>query len=291
MKNHAGILGILFTALLLSLACCGGSSNRSRLSRFPSDLTDPQRETSGIYQDAWAEENASATLEQPSGDQALGIRGMVPNLGNTSFQTKVELLVDNKSMGTKTVGPGDFQFSAGVASEPGKHRVAVAFTPVQQLPGGDGRMVGARLQFLGFERASRKASSGDIVRGPGVELGSGWGVVETFRGETFRWVDNDAQIRLAASHAGDALLSLVVEPGPGEGGKPFLLKALDESGRQVAAVRVERRATVKLFVPVESGKPNAFRLHADGGGKPAGNDPRILNFRVFQIGVDPAHRP
>jgi hypothetical protein len=291
MKTLAGIPCILSTALLLSLASCGGFSDSSRVSRFPSDLTDPKRETSGIYRDAWVEETGSATLQQPSGDQALTVRAMVPNLGNTNFQTTVELRVDNKSIGTKMVGPGDFQFSAPVPGRPGKHLISVAFSPVQQLPGGDGRMVGARLQFLGFEPASRTASSSDIVRGVGVELGGGWGVLETFRGETFRWVDNDAHIRLIGSEAGDVALSLVVEPGPGVGGKPFLLKALDESGRQVAAVRVERRGTVKLFVPVESGKPNEFRLHVDGGGTPAPNDPRILNFRVFEVGLETAQRP
>jgi hypothetical protein len=125
--------------------------------------------------------------------------------------------------------------------------------------------------------------SGDIVRGVGVELGNGWGVVETFRGETFRWVDNDAHIRVTGSQSGDAALLLVVEPGPGVSGKPFLLKALDDSGRQVAAVRVARRGTVQLFVPVGDGKPSEFRLHVDDGGKAAPHDPRILNFRVFEI--------
>src|ERR1039458_4910120 len=85
MKTQPSILGILFSALLLLLASCGGSSNGSRLSRFPSDLTDPQREISGIYPDAWVEEAGSATLEQPSGDQALAVRGMVPNLGKTNL--------------------------------------------------------------------------------------------------------------------------------------------------------------------------------------------------------------
>ena len=69
MKTQASILGILFAALLLLLASWAGSSNASRLSRFPSDLTDPQREVSGIYPDAWVEETGTATLEQPSGDQ------------------------------------------------------------------------------------------------------------------------------------------------------------------------------------------------------------------------------
>lgn len=289
MKTLVGFSGTVPAALLLLLASCGGSSDGSRLSQFPSDLTDPKREISGIYQDAWVEETGSATLQQPSGDQALTVRGMVPNLGNTDFKTTVELRIDNKSIGTKTVAPGEFLFSARVPAGTGKRRITVAFSPVQQLPGGDGRMVGARLQFLGFEPSNRTASASDIVRGPGVALGRGWGTVETFRGETFRWVDNDAQIRLAASQAGDAALSLIVEPGPGVGGKPFLLKALDESGRQVAAVRVASRGTVLLHVPVEGGKPNEYRLHVDGGGMPAKNDPRILNFRVFDVGLDPRH--
>jgi hypothetical protein len=283
MKNLAGISGILLTALLLSLTSCGVPSDASRLSRFPSDLTDPKREASGIYQDAWVEETGSATLQQPSGDQMLTIRGMVPNLGNMNFQTTVQLFVNNIGVGTKTVGPGEFQFSAPVPNGPENRRITITFSPVQQLPGGDGRMVGARLQFLGFEPASRKALGSDIIRGTGVELGSGWGVVETFRGETFRWVDNDARIRVTGTQAGDVALLLVVEPGPGVGFKAFLLRALDESGRQAAAVRVERRGTVQLFVPVEAGKPNEFRLHVDGGGKPSPNDRRILNFRVFEI--------
>jgi hypothetical protein len=62
-----------------------------------------------------------------------------------------------------------------------------------------------------------------------------------------------------------------------------VLKVLDATGRQMDAVRVQRRQTVELLLPVEAGKPNEFRLHVDGGGKPAPNDPRILNFRVFRI--------
>ena len=285
MKTLAGIPGLLSTALLLSLASCGGSSDSppSRLSRFPSDLTNAKLEAAGIYEDAWIEETGSATLQQPSGDKALTVRGMVPNLGNASFQTTVELRADNKIIGAKSVGPGDFQLSVPVPNGPAKRRITVAFSLVQQLPGGDGRMVGARLQFLGFEPAGRKASAGDIVRGAGVELGSGWGVLETFRGETFRWVDNDAHIRLTGARAGVVALSLLVEPGPGVGGKPFLLQALDDSGHQVAAVRAARRGTVKLLVPVEGGKSNEYKLHVDGGGNPAKSDPRILNFRVFEI--------
>src|SRR5205085_12575952 len=96
---------------------------------------------------------------------------------------------------------------------------------------------------------------------------------------------------LAAPGAADLQLSIVVEPGPGVGQKGFLLKVFDPSGKQVAASQVQRRSMVKLFVPVSPGKPSEFRLHVDGGGKPAPNDPRILNFRVFQITAEswPGH--
>jgi hypothetical protein len=277
---------ILSGTLLLLLASCGGLGDRSRLSQFPADLTDPKREVSGIDQDGWMEDTSSATLAQPSGDRQLTIRGMVPNLGNANFQTTVQLRVDNLEIGTKTVGPGEFQLSEPVQSAPGNRRITVTFSQTQQLPGGDGRTVGARLQFLGFEPSSRKASGGDIVRSAGIQLGGGWGVLESFRGETFRWVDNDARIRVTSSQTREVPLKLVVAPGPGVAGKPFLLKALDESGHQIAAVRVDRKASVQIYIPVEGGKPSEILLHVDGGGNMAPNDRRILNFRVFEIGTD-----
>ena len=112
-------------------------------------------------------------------------------------------------------------------------------------------------------------------------------MTETFRGETFRWVENDARILVTTSRPGDATVVLLVEPGPGFGGGAFLLKAFDVSGRQVAAVKVDRRKRVELPVPVEPGKPNDFRLHVDGGGRRTPRDPRILNFRVLQIEAVP----
>jgi len=284
MRNPTYVSGIASLALLLSLASCGRQSADSRLSRFPADLTDPKYEIAGIYPDAWIGESASAVLQQPQGDQALVIRGMVPNLGNANFKTTVELRVNDKIVATETLGPGDFEVSETVPSGNGKRRISLAFNPLQQLPEGDGRLVGARLQFLGFEPPRPKASGGgDIVRGTGVELAGGWGSLETFQGETFRWVDNDARIRLKGGQSGPVTLLLMVEPGPGMGGRPLLLAALDQSGRQVAVARSEGRGTVKLLVPVNRDTPEEFRLHVDGGGTPINSDPRILNFRVFQL--------
>jgi hypothetical protein len=289
MKSLSRDLRIPSSVMFLLLAGCGGSASPpSQLSKMPAGLNDPKLELAGIYQDGWVGETGSATLQQPKGDQALTVRGMVPNLGSASFQTTLELRVDGTPVGSKTVGPGDFQISAPAPPTAGNRRVTLSFSPLQELPNGDGRLVGARLQFLGFEPASNVTAPLDITRGPGIELGSGWGVMETFKGETFRWVENDARIRLTGSASTKASLSMIVEPGPGVSAKPFPLKVYDESGKQVAVVQVTRRGAVKVTVPLEAGRLNEFRLHVDGGGKPAKNDPRIMNFRLFRLEIAPS---
>jgi hypothetical protein len=273
------------SVLLLVLYSCGGNSGSrlpSQLSRFPDDLGNAKLEASGIYEDGWADESASVNLEQPRGKQTLAVRGLIPRIADPNFRTDVELRVDDRRVARQAVGIGDFRISAPVESAPGKRRVTLTFQPSQQLPGADGRTVGARLQFLGFKPGQPEEGPADIVHGPDLTLGSGWGALETFRGQTFRWVENDAQVLVAAGKGGHVRLRLQVEPGPGVG-KSFLLKLLDASGRQVNALRVDGRKSVDLSAPVEAGKSNDYRLHVDGGGRKTPGDPRILNFRVFRI--------
>jgi hypothetical protein len=282
-RADATAVGVIFVVLV----SCGHPSGTapSQLDHFPSDLSNPQVDASGIYADGWIAGTASANLQQPGGDQVASVRGTIPEIGDPAFKTDVTLLVDGREMGRRSVGLGDFQFSAPVKNQPGKRRVTVAFSASQQLPAGDGRMVGAQLKFLGFEPATSTGPV-DVVQGPNLQLGSGWGPIEIFHREHFRWVENDAQILITPQKTGDLEVSMEVEAGPGVGGQ-CLLKALDDSGRQVAAVLVQGRKAVKFFIPAETGKPNEFKLHVDGGGGRIPNDPRILNFRVFQIAAEP----
>ena len=277
----------LSVAIAVLLSSCG-QQLPSQLSRFPADLSNPKLALSGIYADGWIGAKGAVNLKQPSGERMLLIRGEVPQIADANFHTGIVILIDNKEVARRELAVGSFQISAPPDKMTGKRLVTVEFSPLQQLPGGDDRNVGARLLSIGFEPAASRtaAESSDIVRGSGLQLGTGWGVIETFRNETFRWVENDAQVLITAAKAGDVGISLLVEPGPGVGTR-CLLKALDVSGKQVASVPVEKRGSVKLLVPVEAGAPNQFRLHVDGGGKRASNDPRILNFRVFQIEAAP----
>ena len=281
-------------ALILSIVSCGRTSSGlpSQLTRFPADLSDVKLEMSGIYEDGWTEKTVSVNLHQPAGNQVLSVRGMIPKISAQNFNSDIVLLLDNKEVARRSVGLGDFQISAPVESGSGKRHVAVTFSALQQLPNGDARNVGAHLIALGFEDAkpgkgAASAAPSDIVHGAGVRLGNGWGTLETFHDETFRWVENDAQILITSDKPGAIAISLLIEPGPGVGGKAFLLKALDTSGRQVEAVFIEGRQAAKLFLPVGENHPNEFRLHVDGGGKADPNDSRILNFRVFRVEAQP----
>jgi hypothetical protein len=124
---------------------------------------------------------------------------------------------------------------------------------------------------------------GDIT-GQGITIGRGWYRFETYRGARFRWVDNDAVFTIQAPAARLAYVTIRAEGGPGLGTTTFPLRVLDAAGRQVDAVQITAASPRQLLIlPVQPRVENSFRLHVDGGGKHAGKDPRVLNFRVFSM--------
>ncbi|HYR89116.1 MAG TPA: hypothetical protein VE422_33885 [Terriglobia bacterium] len=267
--------------LIILSSCVPGSGPPSRLNDVPKDLTNPQLDANGIYPDGWTAAAASFSLEQPADTQFLLIRGTIPEIGKTDFQTEASLIIDGREIARRQLAAGNFELLTPVTQGAGKRRIGLVFSRSQDLPEGDTRSVGARLTFVGFE--SEKSGVHDIVRGPGLQLGSGWGELESFKQETFRWVDNDAQLIIEKPREGLVELSIFLEPGPGVGDRGFVLKTLDTAGSVLGAEFFQGRRTVKILLPVEAGKRNEFRLHVDGGGKRIASDPRILNFRVFTL--------
>lgn len=120
-------------------------------------------------------------------------------------------------------------------------------------------------------------------------LGKGWYLFETYNGQSFRWVDNNAQIVVKNPHGAIKGVALELEPGPSLGAKNFALQIV-ENGKTVASVPVAGHQRVVASVPVRAGVVTTFALHVNGGGKRT-SDPRILNFRVFLVAdadiVDP----
>jgi len=115
-----------------------------------------------------------------------------------------------------------------------------------------------------------------------LSLGSHWGPYETYRGMSFRWVDNDAEIVLRRG-TGDARVAIACEGGPSLGQRSFALRVLDASRRQVDHVVCDgagRRA--EMLLPIDVAAPR-YVLHVDGGGKRVAGERRVLNFRVFSV--------
>jgi hypothetical protein len=118
-------------------------------------------------------------------------------------------------------------------------------------------------------------------------LGSGWFPLETYRAESFRWVMNDAEIYVAALRNVKHYLQIQLEPGPGLNLKPFelLVKEKDDT---LARTTVKGRQMISLELPASDPAVRKLILHIEGGGRPAPNDTRVLNFRVFKITFVPA---
>jgi hypothetical protein len=290
LQEHLRCRVALFTAPLLFISCARAPvAAPSEIGRSQQELNNPLLAVSGIYPDGWIARSGSLQLTQPPGSVVLRVRAMVPLTGDSGFSTVLELRLDDDPIARRRLGLGSFDVSVPVPEDAHTRRVTLAFDRTQALPGGDGRQIGARLESVGFERQnpSHVSATAGIVGDSHVHLGSGWGALETFGGETFRWVENDAQLVLNLGSARDAVVTLMLEPGPGAAGRPLLLRILDESGRQVGAILLDRRQTFRVPLALRGAGTEVFKLHVDGGGTKIPSDSRVLNFRAFAVEVEP----
>ncbi len=118
-------------------------------------------------------------------------------------------------------------------------------------------------------------------------LGAGWFPLEAYRAESFRWVTNDAEIYVASLRNVKHYLQIHLEPGPGLNLKPFEL-LVKEDAQILARATVKGRQMVSLELPAGEPSVRKLTLHVEGGGRPAPNDQRVLNFRVFKLTFVPA---
>jgi hypothetical protein len=126
----------------------------------------------------------------------------------------------------------------------------------------------------------------DIYAEASIALGEGWYLLEGHRGTKFRWVKNDAIIYVAAMSQTRHVVRLLIEPGPGLSLKPFTLEVYGENDELIASPTIAGKQVATIELPPSLPRVHRLRLHVEGGGLSRLDDPRILNFRVFDISVE-----
>jgi len=256
------------------------------IEHFPLDLSNPNLEYSGIYEDGWLSESSYAVLKAPRRSH-VEVAGTVPEIDDPGFHTEARVSVDGQEITREMLGVGAFTLSAGDVRA-GRHRLSVQFSHREVLPHGDRRIVVALLSKYGFvagrmetetrHAANTEARLGDIPVGPGLELGPEWGAAERYGGKLFRWCGGPVTLGVPPASRG---VALELEPGPGVSRLPLHLQVTDTQGRSVASFTVP--GYERLMIPLPMGHSTVLRLHADNGGSHIASDPRILDFRVFGV--------
>lgn len=262
---------------------------KARLSR-PVDLTVRRNLLkTGMYEDGWVTTKAAFQIPQLKTPALLTVRGVIPMLADKNYTTEVRLLVDNKEIAKKTFVPGDFELQAPPPAGAGNRSVSLFFSKSQVLPGEDQRLVGGLLRYVGFDAPANPDATADpgkeiTLPANGVTFGEGWYPVEVQQTVPFRWVSNNAELRLTPPTDGQRALNLTLEPGPGVGSKPFELLLLDANKKIISTVTVRGKETIRFAVPMITGKGKTlYYLRVREGGQATPNDFRTLNFRVFKI--------
>ena len=249
----------------------------ANVSAFPADLAQKTLEYSGIYEDGWVAEDSFLFLRKPARPALLTVRAAVPVLGQRA--ATLQVLADGKRVAQASLHAGDNEVHALLDGPAARSRIDLRFDVSTPLPAPDGRPVSAQLKFVGFRQS---AGTRVEIADPLISLGNRWYPFESFDGQTFRWVENDARLEIAAPGPQPGELAIDLEPGPGMGGKPVALRLVlpDRSTRVLPAVTGRQVLRIPLVL---HGGVNPLALRVIGGGLAIAGDPRKLNFRVFAL--------
>ena len=121
------------------------------LKSFPADLANKNLEYSGIYEDGWISEKSFFVLSPSSTSKFIAVTGSVPQIADPNFSTVLKLSVDGKEIGSQRLALGSFEFKLPITSLAPRQRIDLEFSNYQTLPGADGRIAPAKINFIGFE--------------------------------------------------------------------------------------------------------------------------------------------
>lgn len=233
----------------------------------------------------WASHDAEITACPDVNSRALQLlleRG--PSLGMRILTLKIR--GNHGDSETATVKPGEY-----VKIPVNQNALAETFV---LNTGGRNRAVPHDERILNFRAMSiiLGSSAGNckneiVFDASPLALGANWYPYEMYAGQSFRWVDNDAQIKLTAAQRRPWIMEAEVEPGPSLGGAPLQIGVRDASGKTIAQSSPTRgRAYVEFHLPAEHAGM-VLTLFVQSRNAKAPNERRTLNFRVFGLKIKP----
>jgi hypothetical protein len=149
---------------------------------------------------------------------------------------------------------------------------------------GERRILNFRVFSIGAQRAGDSVA--DIVDPrKGVRLGEGWYPVERYKGQTFRWMQNDGKMFVSAGGAAHATLRMLLEVGPSVGSRQDAITVRDARGRTLLRTTLVGRGVVTVPLDQLGSGESEVVIAAAGANKRVPHDPRILNLRLFDASV------
>lgn len=151
----------------------------------------------------------------------------------------------------------------------------------------DPRILNFRALVVGIHSPITACRNGIIFDGSPIARGKNWYTLEHYHGQTFRWVNNDAQIVMTKAQPAPFTLEAEVEAGPSLAGAPLKIAVETVGGKTLAEQGpIVGRSYVAFHLPAQpKGKVLALHVQSDDAKVP--HDPRTLNFRVFSLKVKP----
>ena len=240
------------------------------LRRFPNDLADPDLEYSGIFEDGWVGTRSYAVLSSAHSNSLAVRLQALPRRGQ-----HLDVLLDGKTVASKTIAGGEVSFRVHVAPSEAPRRVELRFSGEVQLRAPDQRSAAARLEFLGFTTPpSTLQSIPSDLADPSLDYS---GIFKD------GWLRPDARLTLAGGKAGSLTLQAeVIAKGQHI--------EVSVNGQTVASHPVAA-GTLKLRVPIPASTgPRTIRLSFTKTARIAGNDPRRAAALLQSISVRAATR-
>jgi hypothetical protein len=131
---------------------------------LPADLTCPNLEYSGIYEDGWMGEAFYAWLSATATTRALRLRGLIPQTDQPAYEAGLTVCLDGQQVLRQRLRLGGFDLRIPVATAAGKHRIDLRWDRTQVFAAPDLRPVAARLEALGFDDDGATGAAGSPPR-------------------------------------------------------------------------------------------------------------------------------